>query len=82
MTNEVPAAGFEPRTFRLLSECANHCAKPAGYSSYDRTMNRDHGPVPLLPLRFSINSITFVFNYFLVFLGSVIFGPFVISSEV
>ena len=30
MTNEVPAAGIEPRTFRLLSERANHCAKPAG----------------------------------------------------
>ena len=29
MTTEVPAAGIEPRTFRL-SECANHCAKPAG----------------------------------------------------
>ena len=32
MTNEVPAAGIEPRSFRLLSECANHCAKPAGMS--------------------------------------------------
>ena len=32
MTNEVPSAGIEPRTFRLLSECANHCAKPAGSS--------------------------------------------------
>ena len=31
MTNEVPAAGIEPRTFRLLGECANHCAKPAGF---------------------------------------------------
>ena len=30
MTNAVPAAGIEPRTFRLLSERANHCAKPAG----------------------------------------------------
>ena len=31
MTNEVPAAGIEPRTFRVLSECANYCAKPAGW---------------------------------------------------
>ena len=30
MTNEVPAAGIKPRTFRSLSERANHCAKPAG----------------------------------------------------